>query len=218
MGFRLVLSFLVGIVCLGAFASAKALPWFALGPYGGDARSFAMDAQDSRHLFLGTANGWVYESHNGGLSWARIAQIGKRDDLVIDHILVDPTNARRLIVGAFYIDRPEGGLYISEDGGKSWYEQAQMRGQSIRSMARALSNPKEIVAGTLQGVFRSNDDGVHWRQISPVTSTEIHEVESIAIDPRDGNIIYAGTWHLPVEDHGRRRQLGKHQGRHYRRL
>ena len=26
---------------------------------------------------------------------------------------------------------------------------------------------------------------------------DLHEVESIAIDPKDPQIIYAGTWHLP---------------------
>ena len=37
----------------------------------------------------------------------------------------------------------------------------------------------------------------HWDQISPADSTELHEVESIAIDPKDPETIYAGTWHLP---------------------
>lgn len=168
-----------------------------MGPYGGDARSIAQDPGDSRHLFLGTANGWVYESHDGGHDWARLAQIAKRDDLVIDHILIDPHDPRHLMVGTWVIDRPEGGLYVSIDGGRTWYEQAQMRGQSIRSMARSEVNPNLLVAGTLKGVFRSIDNGTHWSQISPVGSTEIHEVESIAIDPVDTNIIYAGTWHLP---------------------
>ena len=41
------------------------------------------------------------------------------------------------------------------------------------------------------------DSGLHWKQISPVGSTEIHEVESVAIDPSNPSIVYAGTWHLP---------------------
>ena len=33
--------------------------------------------------------------------------------------------------------------------------------------------------------------------ISPAGSQELHEVESVAIDPANPQIIYAGTWHLP---------------------
>jgi photosystem II stability/assembly factor-like uncharacterized protein len=199
MGLRLICKTGVVLVGLGALAvqGRASVPWFPLGPYGGDARSFAADPHDSRHLFLGTANGWLYESHDGGLLWVRLSQIDKRNDLVLDHILVDPTDARRLVVGAWTIDRPDGGVFLSQDGGKSWYDQAQMRGESIRSMARGIADSREIVAGTLKGIFRSNDSGTHWTQISPVGSAEIHEVESIAIDPADGNAIYAGTWHLP---------------------
>ena len=182
----------------GAFtAMAHAVKWFPMGPYGGHARSFAMDPADSRHIYLGTATGWLYESHDGGDSWTRVSQVNKSDDLVLDHILIDPNNSKHLVVGAFKIDRPDGGLFISDDGGQTFYEQAQMRGQSVRSMARSASDPNTIVAGTLQGIYRSLDDGKHWSLISPAGSTEIHEVESLAIDPKNPNIIYAGTWHLP---------------------
>ena len=139
----------------------------------------------------------MYGSRDGGNTWVRVAHIANRDDLVIDHIVVDTRNPKRLIVGAYCFHKPDGGLFISEDGGVTWYEQAQMSGQSIRSLARSSSDPNQLVAGTLQGVYRSTDDGRHWGLISPEGSTEIHEVESIAIDPTDPNVIYAGTWHLP---------------------
>jgi photosystem II stability/assembly factor-like uncharacterized protein len=176
---------------------ASAVSWFPLGPYGGDARSIAVDPHDSRHLYLGTATGWIYDSHDGGTNWQRISQINNRNDLVIAKIVADPKNPKRLIVAAWFVDRPDGGLYISDNGGRSWYDQAEMRGQSVRSLARSLSEPSTLVAGSLRGVFQSKDNGVHWRQISPAGSTELHEIESIAIDPVDPKIIYAGTWHLP---------------------
>ncbi len=174
-----------------------AVTWFPLGPYGGDARSFAADPRDSKHLYLGTANGWIYESHDGGESWIRLSQIAKRNDLVIDHILPDARNPHRLVVGAWIVDHPDGGLFISENDGKTWTDVPQMHGQSVRALARSASDPDVIVAGALQGVFRSDDNGSHWSQISPVSSTEIHEVESLAIDPQNPQVIYAGTWHLP---------------------
>ncbi|MEO7028716.1 MAG: hypothetical protein ABI147_04870 [Acidobacteriaceae bacterium] len=184
-------------VLFGAATPLMAAKWSPLGPYGGDARSIAADPRDSQHLFMGTLTGWIYESADGGGTWKRLSQVGKRDDLVLDHILVDPVDPKHLIVGVWIIDRPDGGLFESHDGGVSWYIQAEMHGQSVRALASAPSDPKIMVAGTLKGVYRTQDAGVHWQLISPEGSTEIHEVESIAIDPVDPNIIYAGTWHLP---------------------
>jgi photosystem II stability/assembly factor-like uncharacterized protein len=190
----------IGILILSLASvspAARAANWFPLGPYGGDARSFAVDSHDSKHLYLGTVTGWVYQSHDGGHTWARLSQIEGQNDLVIDHIEMDPTAPSRLMVGAFTINRPSGGIFTSEDGGRHWSRQAEMSGQSVRSLARSASNPKILVAGTLKGVYRTEDGGKHWQAISPEGSTEIHEVESLAIDPKDPQVIYIGTWHLP---------------------
>ena len=184
------------LFCLSAGLRAEVM-WFPFGPFGGDARSFATDPNNPRHIYLGTTTGWVYDSLDGGTTWKRVAQIAHRNDLIIDHILPDPHDPQRLLVAAWKVDSPDGGLWISDDGGSNWYAQAEMHGQSIRAIARSESNPNELVAGTLRGVYRSLDDGTHWKQISPIDSTEIHEVESIAIDPLNPDVIYAGTWHLP---------------------
>ena len=174
-----------------------AISWFPLGPYGGDARCFAADPTDSKHLYLGTASGWIYESRDGGSNWSRLSQIRDRNDLIIDHILTDARNPKRLVVGAWIVDHPDGGLYLSDDGGKTWSDVPSMHGQSVRSLTRSDSDPDTMVAGTLLGVFRTTDNGAHWSAISPAASTEIHEVQSVAIDPKNPQVIYAGTWHLP---------------------
>jgi len=179
---------------------ALAVSWFPFGPDGGSARSFAADPKDPAHLFLGAANGWVYESRDGGRKWVRLARVGQRDDLVIDSILVDPLDVKHLVVGAWVLndlDHPDGGIFISTDGGVTWNSQPEMHGQSVRALAASASNPRLFVAGTLEGVFRSSDSGAHWERISPQANHEIHEIESLAIDPTNPNIIYAGTWHLP---------------------
>jgi photosystem II stability/assembly factor-like uncharacterized protein len=176
---------------------AFAVNWLPFGPDGGSARRIVPDPEDHTHLYLGTTNGWIYESHNTGANWRRLARVDKGDDMVLDSIVVDATNPRHLLVGGYTLDHPDGGLFISKDGGKTWVSQPEMRGQSIRALRASTTDAKELVAGTLKGVFRSDDGGEHWKQISPVDSTEIHEVQSVAIDPADPNVIYAGTWHLP---------------------
>jgi photosystem II stability/assembly factor-like uncharacterized protein len=190
---------ITGAFLLLAFSCFRlnAANWLPFGPDGGDARSFAADPHDHSHLYLGTLTGWIYESHDGGAAWKRLSWIGKRNDLALDSIVVDAANPKHILVGAWVLGSSYGGLYISNDGGLTWTSDSDLRGQSIRALAAAPSNPKILVAGTLKGVYRSVDGGEHWGLISPEGSQEIHEVESIAIDPANPEIIYAGTWHLP---------------------
>jgi photosystem II stability/assembly factor-like uncharacterized protein len=175
----------------------NAANWLPFGPDGGDARAITPDPQDHSHLYLGTANGWIYETRNSGAEWKRLARLGNRDDLVLDSIVVDASNPKHVVVGAWVLGSPDGGLYISNDGGVTWKNETEISGQSIRALAAAPSDPKILVAGTLKGVYQSTDGGSHWHIISPEGDRELHEVESIAIDPIDPRIIYAGTWHLP---------------------
>ena len=178
-------------------ALAQIASWVPVGPDGGDGRSFAADPSNAQHLYLGTTNSWVYQTEDGGASWQRLAKLSKSDDLMLDNIVVDESDPKTLLVGAWVVDHPDGGLFISHDAGKSWTAVEAMKGQSIRALTQAPSDSKILIAGTLKGVYRSEDSGVHWTQITPLGSMELHEVESIAIDPKDPHTIYAGTWHLP---------------------
>jgi photosystem II stability/assembly factor-like uncharacterized protein len=185
------------VVLVVSASRGWAVSWFPFGPNGGDARAFAADPHDREHLYLGTVDGWLYESHDGGESWKRLAQMEHRNDLALDNIVVDPADTRHLLVGAWILGQTGGGVFESHDGGRSWTSEADMKGQSTRALEVSPSDPRIMVAGTLQGVFRSTDHGAHWTLISPEGSKEIHEVESIAIDPVNPQVIYAGTWHLP---------------------
>lgn len=171
--------------------------WTAIGPDGGDARRFAVDPLDPQRIYLGTTNSWIYVSNNAGASWRRLAKLGAQDNLVVDSLAVDRSDPKTLFAGVWVMDHPDGGVFISHDSGRTWSEEPGMHGQAVLSLKQARGNAKELVAGTLRGVYRSLDKGAHWEEISPPGSAEIHEVESLAIDPYDAGIIYAGTWHLP---------------------
>ncbi len=171
--------------------------WSAVGPAGGDARAIEAVPAEAGHLYLGTTDSWIYESLDQGGSWHRLAKLGDSDDLVLDSIVVDAANAATVYAAAWKVDEPGGGLWVSHDGGKDWTAEQGLRGQSIRALAQAPSDPRTLFAGTLEGVFRSTDAGASWTLISPPGSKEIHEVESLAVDPADAEIVYAGTWHLP---------------------
>ncbi len=188
------------IVCivflLGAACSHGQSAWTVVGPAGGDGRAFASFPGQPKHLLLGTTNSWLYESMGEGGSWHRLAKLGSADGFVLDSIVVNSADPATIYVGAWK-NSDDGGLWISRDGGRSWSEPAQFKGQPVHALAQAPSDPRILFAGTLEGVFRSNDGGATWAQISPPGSHEIHEIESLAVDPGDPDTVYAGTWHLP---------------------
>jgi photosystem II stability/assembly factor-like uncharacterized protein len=193
--FPSITAVILGLVSLNA-TGANAQQWHTVGPYGGDARSFAYSPAAPSHILLGTTNSWVYETDDAQ-HWTRLSKIAASDSLVVDNIVFDKSNPNRVLVGAWKLDQPDGGIYISADEGHHWKPVDDMKGQSIRALAQAPSDPKIFIAGTLAGIYRSEDGGSTWKLISPMGSTELHEVESIAIDPVNPQVIYAGTWHLP---------------------
>jgi hypothetical protein len=109
------------------FANAQS-SWTVIGPDGGDARSIAAVPGESKHLYLGTTNSWIYESTDQGASWHRLAKLDKADDLVVDHILVDARDPSLIYAAAWKLDRPDGGLWISHDRGKIWTANPGLQG------------------------------------------------------------------------------------------
>ncbi len=183
-----------------AFATAAAAQsWQSLGPPGGDVRALAADPQHSERLYLGTPDGHIFGSQDAGDSWKLLGRISSRTDSVITAILVDPRNPQRIFAAAWTRDPSAiagGGVFRSDDAGISW-RPSGLRGQAVRALAQANSDPDVLVAGTLEGVFQSRDLGATWQRISPESNAELRNIDSVAIDPRNPDVIYTGTFHLP---------------------
>src|SRR5262252_1335090 len=104
-----------------SFALA-AEPWQPLGPEGGTVRSLAFDPKNPDRIFLGTSAGRLYLSSDGGASWSRWAYLGAPAEMVLDHVVIDPSNPRNIYVAAWNAQAPnsDGDLFRSRDGGKRW--------------------------------------------------------------------------------------------------
>ncbi|HUR36946.1 MAG TPA: hypothetical protein VM009_03955, partial [Terriglobales bacterium] len=171
--------------------------WVPLGPDGGDVRSFGRDPHASSRILLGTSSGQLFQSLNDGKTWSRYVKLGDGRDLVLDHIVFHPKREGVIYVAAWSVEENTGDIFRSVDNGKTWKPLREMRGKSVRSFDLAPSNPEVMVAGALDGVYRSTDGGERWSLISPPNHADIRNIESVAIDPRNADIIYVGTWHLP---------------------
>jgi photosystem II stability/assembly factor-like uncharacterized protein len=187
--------FLLGLALLLSF-SASAQTWRQVGPPGGDVQSLAAVPGNARALFLGTSDGHVLGSRDGGERWELLGRIGEHHDDVIMSMVVDARSANTLYATSWTLSSHGGGVYRSADAGHTW-QLIGLEGLVVRAIAQAPSNPDILVAGATDGVYRSEDSGKHWARISPEKHEDLRNFDSIAIDPDDPNIIYAGTYHLP---------------------
>ncbi len=177
------------------FSMAQDRAWQHIGPPGGNVISLA--ASSSNAVYLGAADGHIFISGDAGEHWSLRGRVSSRHDAVIQKLLVDTRNEKDLLAAVWFQDVKEGGgLYRSGDGGNSW-SIAGLAGEIVRTVEQSASAPEVFVAGTRSGVFRSTDGAQTWRRISPEGDLELRNVDSIAIDPHDPLIIYAGTYHLP---------------------
>ena len=194
--------FIGGIALLGfALASSgtvAAQTWQPMGPPGGDVRALAADPSDPFILYLGTTDGHIFTSHDGGDHWKILGRAGSRLDAVVTTILVDRRDPTRLYAGTWTrgASQEGGGVFQSVDSGQTW-RAAGLQGHAVRALVQAPSNPKILVAGALDGIYRSGDAGANWKRISPEGDEELRNIDSLAIDPRRPTTIYAGTFHLP---------------------
>lgn len=171
--------------------------WKPMGPAGGDVRSLAVDPANSKHLLLGTSDGHIFSSTDSGEHWILFGRAGTRLDSVITSIVFDPLDPKSVWASAWTQDSAEGGgVYHSDDGGQNW-KSAGLAGHAVRALTAAASQPGLLVAGAVDGMFHSLDAGRTWQRLTPEQHEELRNFDSVALDPADPQIIYAGTYHLP---------------------
>ncbi len=178
-------------------ASKYSDDWRSNGPPGGDVRSLVVDPNNADRFYFGTLDGQMYTSADAGKTWQFLYNFN-RPRLFVDHIIVDPRDSRVLYVAA-HRHKESGGFFKSTDGGHHWRESPELKNEALHSLTQAAANPDVLIAGTFNGIFRSDNAGDTWTQLPTFTTAGLVHVESLAIDPRTANTIYAGTWYLPYK-------------------
>ncbi|MBM3941334.1 MAG: hypothetical protein FJ316_00110 [SAR202 cluster bacterium] len=87
------------------------------------------------------------------------------------------------------------GIIRSRDDGKTWQRVGIGAGLHSDALVRCITNhpsqPQVVFIGTERGLYQSRDAGQSWRFLdSPMNGTCVW---SLAIDPTDTHIMYAGT-------------------------
>ncbi len=175
--------------------------WQLTGPFGGDVTALVIDPRNPDAIWLGTSDGQMFRSTDGGMVWKRIKPGLQAPGFTVSVIHFDREKAGVIYAGIKAVSQDEetkgGTLYRSEDNGETWREVEALHGRAVRNLAQAAKDPNVMALAARDGVYRSLDRGKAWERISPLNDPELRGFHSVAIDPRDVNIIYVGTHHLP---------------------
>jgi len=164
--------------------------WSVVGPSGGDVRVVAIDPKDKNRLYISTLDGQIHTSSDAGKTWSLLVNLNK-PQLILDQLFVDPRDSK-IIYTSGHRHKEPGGFFRTTDGGATWKEAKELKNESIHSMTQSTLDPNIITVGTTTGVWVSKDSGEDWEKLSSATAPV--NVDSMAIDPRNTNTMYAGTW------------------------
>lgn len=178
------------------FCSADAAPaaaWWRLPVWGAEVRAFALDPSQPGTLYCGTSRGNFYGSRDGGATWEPLRPGPAFPGFYVASLLADPGVPGRL--WATLVGELGGGLVVrSDDRGETWL--VLMKSSTTvmtRALAMAAGEPRLLAVGGDDGVRLSADGGRSWTRTGEGVAG-LQQVESLAFDPVDRRVLYAGTW------------------------
>ena len=196
---------LAGLLCalLVSFPLAGEPPrgtpgaWYRYPLPGAEVKSLAADPALPGVFWAGTAQGGIYRSSDGGVSWTSPPGGAPFPGYAVTSLAVDPTRPGAVWVGLTGVVK--GGLLArSTDLGRSfevvrrWEDRAGARVVAVTSR----SGWKAVGVGGDWGLEISEDDGVTWRASAPPLDAG-SGVSFMAFDPVRPGVLYCGSFRHP---------------------
>lgn len=165
-----------------AFAASP--QWKPLGPFGGVVTTVAVDPRNPQVVFIGTENGGIFKSSDGGRSWQPSSS--GLEDGGIRGLVFDAQSP-----GVMYA-ATVAGLFKSADGGKTWFPVGEGLGRApVTALAVDPWQSSHLLAGTGDGLFWSEDAGISWVKVP--AWFRWWTLEGLAFASSDRRVVYAAS-------------------------
>lgn len=181
------------------------LEFRSIGPAytSGRIADFAVNPDNHSEYFVAVASGNVWKTTNNGTTWTPVFE--KYGSYSTGCITLDPNNTNVVWLGTGENNHQRAlgygdGIYKSVDGGKSW-ENAGLK--ESRQIGGIIVDPRDsdVVyvacegsawgSGGDRGLYKTTDGGSTWEPV--LTISENTGVNSIVMDPRNPDVIYASS-------------------------
>jgi hypothetical protein len=175
-------------------------------------------ATEPNVFYCGVEPAALFESRDGGVSWQPNQGLLNHEHqpkwqpggggLCLHTIVLDPQNPRRMLIAM-----STGGVYRSDDGGKSWRARnagvrAQFMpeehrypefGQCVHKVVHHPSRPGRLFLQNHWGLYRSDDWGDNWKDIANGVPSDFgfamqmhpHDPDTVYIVPIEADIFRA---------------------------
>lgn len=160
------------------------------------ARCVAVDPRDPDRVYVGTLDGGLYATNDGGVTWRQ--DDDGLDDRRLLSVAVSPSH-QEAGVSVVYAGTEPSNLYRSEDAGHSWQRLPALRDlpsephwsfpprpwtHHVRTIAPHPSDPDWLAVGIeLGGVMRSRDGGASWIDHNPQAHSDAHQLLTHPLAP-----------------------------------
>jgi hypothetical protein len=170
-------------------------------------------------LYAGIEPAGLFRSFDRGASWEPVNSLNEHPTnrswqpagggLALGSIQHDPSDPRRI-----YCSLSAGGVYRSDDGGGSWTpcnrgvrveflpDRYPLSGQCVHRLMAHPTQPGRLYQQNHCGVYRSDDHGDSWIEITAGLPSEFGY--ALAIDPHDADVAYV----IPEESSHMRTTVG----------